>query len=81
VRDSDGVVGSAVEDVVADFGLACAALPAADRRKLPVEVAALLLSDDYGVCRWLIYACKTRSAPRGWPSWTGCSGPASTARS
>ena len=65
VRDSDGVVGSAVEDVVADFGLACAALPAADQRKLPAEVAALLLADDTGVCRRLIHACKDGLGPDG----------------
>ena len=65
VRDGDGVVGSAVEDVVADFGLACAALPAADRRKLPAEVAALLLADDTGVCRRLISACKDGLGPEG----------------
>ena len=65
VRDSDGAVGSAVEDVVADFGLACAALPAADRRKLPAEVAALLLADDTGVCRRLIHACKDGLGPDG----------------
>ena len=65
VRDSDGVVGSAVEDVVADFGLACAALPAADRRKLPAEVAALLLADDTGVCRRLISACNDGLGPEG----------------
>lgn len=58
VRDSDGMVGSAIEDVVADFGLACAALPADERRRLPVEVATQLLSDEYGVCRRLIHACK-----------------------
>ena len=58
VRDSNGVVGDAVEDVVADFGLACAALPPVDRRKLPAEVTALLLADDTGVCRRLIRACK-----------------------
>ena len=65
VRDSDGVVGSAVEDVVADFGLACAALPAADQRKLPAEVAALLLANDTGVCRRLIHACKDGLGPEG----------------
>ena len=58
VRDSDGVVGSAIEDVIADFGVACAALPAADRRKLPTEVVTLLLGNEYGVCRRLIHACR-----------------------
>jgi hypothetical protein len=65
VRDSDGVVGSAIEAAVADLGVACAALPASDRRKLPAEVAALLLADDYGVCRRLIYACKDALGPEG----------------
>ena len=65
VRDSDGVVGSAIEDVVADFGMACAALPAADRRRLPAEVTALLLADDTGVCRRLIRACKDGLGPEG----------------
>lgn len=64
MRDSDGVVGSAVEDVVADFGLACAALPVADRRRLPAEVAVLLLADDTGVCRRLIRACKGGLGPK-----------------
>lgn len=65
VRDRNGVVGSAIEDVVADFGLAGATLPAADRRKLHAEVAALLLGDDYGVCRRLIHACKDGLGPEG----------------
>ncbi len=65
VRDSDGVVGSAIEDVVADFGLASAALPAADHRKLPAEVFGLLLGDEYGVCRRLIRACEDGLGPEG----------------
>ncbi len=65
VRESDGVVGSATEDAVADFGAACAALPASDRRTLPAGVAALLLADDYGVCRRLIHACKDALGPEG----------------
>ena len=65
VRDSDGVVGSAIEDVVADFGLACATLPAAERRRLPVEVATRLLSDEHGVCCRLIHACKEGLGPEG----------------
>lgn len=65
LRDSDGVVGSAIEDVVTDFGLASAALPAADRRRLLAKVAALLLGDEYGACRRLIRACKGGLGPEG----------------
>lgn len=59
------MVGNAIEDVVADFGLACAALPAADRRKLPAEVTGLLLGDEHGVCRQLIHACKDGLGSKG----------------
>lgn len=65
VRDRDGVIGSAIEDGITDFGHACAALPDNDRRKLPGEIAALVLEDSYGVCRRLIPSCREALGPDG----------------
>jgi len=65
VRDRDGAIGSAIEDVATDFGLACAALPDNDRRRLPCEIAALVLEDAHGVRGRLIPSCREALGPDG----------------
>jgi hypothetical protein len=65
VRDRDGVIGSAIEDAITDFGHACAALPDNDRRRLPGEIAALVLEDNYGARRRLFPSCREALGPDG----------------
>jgi tetratricopeptide (TPR) repeat protein len=46
--DSDGVIGDAIDEAVADCGRAWAAVPERDPRALAAEVFDLFVSDDYG---------------------------------
>ena len=54
--DSDGVIGDAIGEAVADCGRAWAAVPERDPKLLAAEVFALFTSDEYGARREVITA-------------------------